>query len=125
MSEKQTYIGNNCETQALDWLKENGYWCHLFRRSRNGQPCDIIALSGEKAFLIDAKHCVGDRFATSRIEPNQRTSMLYAKLLGVKNAGFMIWFESDKTWRWLPFSEELLKVKSIEKDKIEKMGDFV
>ena len=40
---------------------------------KNGQPCDVIAINGEKTILLDVKHCDRNRFYMTRVEPNQKT----------------------------------------------------
>ena len=98
-------IGNAFEGKLLDFLRLKGYWCHLFSYNKNGQPCDVIAIRNDKSMLLDVKHCDGDLFYTSRIEPNQHTCFKYASSFGNKNLGFAIWFESDQRFRYLPYSQ--------------------
>lgn len=102
---EQKKIGNKTEVKLCELLQQNGYWCHLLEYNKNGQPCDIVALRGNKSFLIDVKHCDTDRFSFNRIEPNQRTCFEYArKECGVHSVGFAIYFENVNKFYWLPYS---------------------
>lgn len=105
----QKKIGNNYEQKALQLLQNMGYWCHLFSYDKNGQPCDIIAFDNEKTYLIDVKHCNGDRFYVSRIEPNQNMCFKYANKCSEGNVktGFVIWFDTIDKFKWLEWSEDL------------------
>lgn len=106
MNKKQ--IGNNFEKMALRILQEHGYWCHLFSYDANGQPCDIIAFDDADVFLIDVKHCKGDRFSTSRIEPNQYMCFKYANELSKKaHVGFAIYFDKILKFKWLPWNKDV------------------
>ena len=98
-------IGNDTEKMLLELLQDKGYWCHLFAYNKNGQPCDIIAIKDNEAWLIDAKHCEGKRFNFNRIEPNQRNCFKYAKSCGNNKTGFAIYFEETNKWRWLSYND--------------------
>lgn len=104
----QKKLGNQYEKKLLQILQGLGYWCHLFSYDANGQPCDIIAFDDVDIMLIDVKHCQGDRFYTSRVEPNQSACFKYAKSRS-KNAtvGFAIYFETLQKWKWLDWSEDM------------------
>lgn len=100
----QKKIGNKYEKELCNLLQANGYWCHLFEYNSNGQPCDVVALKEDKSFLIDVKHCEGDIFYFSRIEPNQKTCFEYAsKICKIKNVGFAIYFDNKEKFYWLPY----------------------
>lgn len=118
---KQKKIGNDTEKKCLELLSKLGYWCHLFAYNKNGQPCDIVAIKNDTALLIDVKHCDGDRFAFSRIEPNQRSCFEYALSCGNKNCGFMIYFEKEQAFNFVTFREiknlETWGYKSVEFDR--------
>lgn len=101
---KQKKIGNDTESKCLQMLQDNGYWCHLFAYNKNGQPCDIVAIKNNTALLIDVKHCSEERFEFKNIQPNQLSCFEYAQSCGNNYVGFMIYFEKEKTWKWLPYS---------------------
>ena len=106
-------IGNKCEQELGRILQFKGYWCHILEYNKNGQPCDVVAINGDKAFLIDVKHCEKDYFVFSRIEANQKSCFEYAKsVCGVKNVGFAIYFESDNKFYWLPFEKTKNQVRN-------------
>lgn len=97
-------IGNKYEVELARLLQKKGYWCHILEYNKNGQPCDIVAIKGDKSFLIDVKHCSTDRFQFNRIEPNQKTCFEYAsKVCGVKNVGFALYFDNEQKFFWLPY----------------------
>ena len=97
-------IGNEFEVKFANELRKKGYWCHIFEYNSNGQPCDIVAIKDDTSYLIDIKHCNEERFDFSKIQPNQFTCFEYARLCGVNNTGFAIWFECKKKWLWLPYT---------------------
>ena len=97
-------VGDNTEQNCLDLLQSKGYWCHLFSYNKNGQPCDIVAIKKNEAYLIDVKHCDGDRFAFSRIEPNQRNCFEYNLTLGNGNLGFMIYYEKYGKFNYVSYT---------------------
>ena len=100
---KQKKIGDSTERKCLEVLSKLGYWCHLFAYNKNGQPCDIVAMKDNIGYLIDVKHCEGDRFDFKRIEPNQRSCFIYARSCGNKTLGLMIYFEKHNCFNYLPF----------------------
>ena len=109
---KQKKIGNDTEKKCLDLLQSKGYWCHLFSYNANGQPCDVVAIKNNEAFLIDVKHCDSDRFAFSRIEPNQRNCFEYALTCYNSNCGFMIYYEKYGKFNYVSYTY----IKSLELD---------
>ena len=68
-------LGTSYEEALAGMLYERGFWVHLIRQTEAGQPADIIACRGGKAFLIDAKVCSDGSFPLSRIEENQELAM--------------------------------------------------
>lgn len=105
-------VGNDTEQLLLDKLQAKGYWAHLFADNYNGQPCDVVALKGDRTLLIDAKHCDSNVFYYSRIEANQIGAFTYASQCGVKpdRLGFALYFASDNQFYWLSWA--LVKVSS-------------
>ena len=67
--------GTQFEIRLKELFYEHGYWVHLFQQNQAGQPCDLIAVKGEKAYIVDAKDCKSGRFPLSRVEENQFLSM--------------------------------------------------
>lgn len=63
--------GNDFEQEFAQTLAQNGYWVHGIASKRNGQPADVIAVKGGRAYLIDCKVCKNDVFPLDRIELNQ------------------------------------------------------
>lgn len=114
-------IGDSTERKCLDLLQKAGYWCHLFAYNKNGQPCDVVAIKKNAGWLIDVKHCEGDRFDFKRIEPNQRSCFEYNLALGNNNLGFMIYYEKLQKFNFVSYtyikSLELSGVKSIKFDE--------
>ena len=75
-------MGNDFENRFVEILSQEGYWCHLFAQNSAGQPADVIAVRNGKAYLIDCKVCINDKFPFSRIESNQHTAMTLWKSSG-------------------------------------------
>ena len=114
-------VGDKTEQKCLDLLQKKGYWCHLMAYNKNGQPCDIVAIKKNFGYLIDVKHCEGDRFEFRRIEPNQRSCFDYNLQLGNHNLGFMIYYEKYERFNFVPYvyikSLEIAGQKSIKFDE--------
>jgi len=91
MSNKK--IGNSVEQQALEYLQSLGFWTHLLVGNANGQPFDIIALKGDKAFCLDVKNVdyKSNIFPYSRIEENQKYSMEEVSKVSSAISGFIIY----------------------------------
>lgn len=65
-------LGTSFEREFCKLLADNGFWVHFCTPSANGsQPCDIIAVKDEKAYLIDCKTCADKKIRLSRLEDNQ------------------------------------------------------
>ena len=120
MTNRQLQEKNARATEKLvcKKFKEFGYWCFNIPKKVEGQPCDIVASKKNgKTFLVwlvDAKHVREEEvsFDFDRVEPNQITSMRYARdFAGLENLGFAIFFARLKSLYWLPFNfyEELIK----------------
>ena len=105
MAETRKAIGNGSERAFCALAKAKGWWFHGFAYKFAGQPCDAVALKGDRSLLVDVKHCESPRFALSRIEPNQMTCFEYAASCGVEGCGFAVWFSLPKKWRWLPWAK--------------------
>ena len=67
--------GNAFERAFADKLRECRFWVHNLQQNASGQPADIIAVRGGKAYLIDCKVCDTERFTLSRMEDNQIDAM--------------------------------------------------
>ena len=67
--------GIHFEGELCEILFKHDFWAHNIAQNRDGQPADVIAVRGDKAYLIDCKNCFHDRFHLSRIEFNQESSM--------------------------------------------------
>ena len=120
----QEKLGRATEKLVCKTFKQHGYWCYNIPKKVEGQPCDIVAAKKNGTtflvWLVDAKHIRNEdvSFTFDRIEPNQITSMRYARDFSkLENLGFVIFFDRDKQLRWFAFEnyEELAKngVKSI------------
>lgn len=69
-------LGNDFEKELCERLSKQGFWCHNFVQSKDGQPADVIAVKNKKAYLIDCKVCSTRKgFDLSRMEENQDCSM--------------------------------------------------
>lgn len=121
-------IGDKYESEFLELLKRNGWWCHLFAYKAEGQPCDVIALKNDTPILIDVKHCNAPRFYFGHIRPNQKSCFALAYEKHNNNCGFAVYFDKIKEWRWLPYSEVLFRenkgIKSISSDECYTLRDY-
>lgn len=97
-------LGTSYEKQLCEYLKSKGYWCFLTPYNPNGQPCDVIAIKRNKAFLMDAKHISTHIFSFSNVRPNQASCFEYANTVAeIRQTGFAIYSGVTKDWRWLSF----------------------
>lgn len=118
MAKGQNIFGELSETSILDIFKKHKYWAFQIPKTPKGQPFDIIACRDNKYFFIDSKHLETNKasFALERIEPNQITSMQYARqYANVKNLGFIINWERDEQFYFFSYDkfEELKKNNAI------------
>ena len=67
-------IGNQFEKEYAEILSKQGFWVTFITpKATNGsQPCDLIAIKDDIAFLIDCKTSESKLFPLKRIEQNQR-----------------------------------------------------
>ena len=117
--ELQIKLGNATEKLVSKTLRSFGYWNYVLPKKAEGQPCDIVAMKGIDvknkveiiAWMIDAKHVENKAsFTFDRIEPNQISSLSYArdfaKIQGYRGyTGFAIFFDRDKQLYWLSFDQ--------------------
>ena len=68
-------LRNDFEQELSEILYDAGYWVHLLKKKKNGQPADIIAVRSGIAYLIDAKVCTYEVYSFRRIEHNQQLAM--------------------------------------------------
>ena len=88
-------IGNDFESFFCELLFSNGFWVHNLAQNQAGQPADVIAVRNEKAFLIDCKDCIDDRFVLSRVEENQHLAMELWEQCGNGQGWFAIKIEGE------------------------------
>ena len=104
---KQNVEGKATEKFVAKTMKKHGYWATILPKKHDGsQPCDVVAIKKNKAYLIDAKHVREEEvsFPFDRIEPNQEYSFLYARgFASIENTGFAVFFERDKQLYWFPY----------------------
>lgn len=90
--------GDAFERQLCDLLASYGFWAHRMKQTESGQPADIIAVKNDMAALIDCKVCSYDKFAYSRVEPNQKTAMRFWTLCGNDRACFAMKLRDETIW---------------------------
>lgn len=83
-------LGNSFEQEFAQMLFAKGCWVHILTQNKAGQPADIIATYRGRAFLIDCKVCIRDKFPLSRIEPNQHLAMSLWKYINESDALFAL-----------------------------------
>lgn len=130
MSNKQNKVGKATENIIAQYFKSKRYWAFIVPKSINGQPFDVIALNKEKKWLVDAKHLEESEasFPFNRIEPNQITSMSYARIYaGIdKYLGFIIkWDREPNRLFYLDYDIFIeLKEKGLKSIKISELKDM-
>ena len=83
-------IGNHFEEVLCNLLSDHGFWAHNMAQNQTGQPADVIAVKNNIPVLIDCKVCSNDRFALSRIEPNQEAAMTLWEMQGNEHCYFAL-----------------------------------
>ena len=126
---KQLNVGNETEDYIAKFFKSKGYWAYITPKKFNGQPIDIIAIKESNAWLVDAKHLRKEdkSFPFSRIEPNQRNSMEYAKKFAkVENIGFCICWDICPGKVFFLHYDKLIEYeeKGRKSAKLEELEDF-
>lgn len=125
----QNIVGDSTEQFIANFLRENGYWAYILPKKVGGQPFDIIACRYNNIWFVDAKHLEKEKasFTFDRIEPNQKTSMLYAQQFAhISNMGFIIYWErTPEKLYFLPYDRVLRSEKEGKKSvKIEDLNEF-
>lgn len=125
----QNIVGDSTEQFIANFLRENGYWAYILPKKVGGQPFDIIACRYNNILFVDAKHLEKEKasFSFDRIEPNQKTSMLYAQQFAhITNMGFIIYWErTPEKLYFLPYDRVLKSEKEGKKSvKIEDLNEF-
>lgn len=94
MNNKQR--GTAFEKEFCKLLKSRGFWVHFMSPSASGtQPCDIIAVRNEKAFLIDCKTCDDKVFRIGRLEDNQRLAFYAFQKAGNHNCWVAVKYQDQ------------------------------
>lgn len=125
----QNIVGDSTEQFIANFLRENGYWAYILPKKVGGQPFDIIACRYNNIWFVDAKHLEKEKasFTFDRIEPNQKTSMLYAQQFAhISNMGFIIYWERNiEKLYFLSYNNLCDMLKNGKKSvKIEELEDF-
>ena len=126
---KQLNVGNETEEYIAKFFKSKGYWAYITPKKFNGQPVDIIAGKDNILWLVDAKHLRKEdkSFPFSRIEPNQRNSMKYAKdFANNQNLGFCICWDIYPEKVFFLHYDKLIELEEKERKsaKLEELEDF-
>ena len=129
----QNYVGKTTEIIIADFLREKGYWAYILPKKVGGQPFDIVACRCNYVWMVDAKHLEKEKasFSFDRIEPNQKTAMMYARTFAnISNIGFVIYWERNTTQlyflsydRWQEMSKE--GQKSVKIEDLENFGELI
>lgn len=127
-------IGTSFERDMCDYLARKGFWVHFISPDGTGaQPFDIVAVKNGKAYAIDCKTNVSNRFSMQRIEDNQILSFARWKecgntnpLLAINNKGKILWvdYKSLEILNSIPLDEEKLQKKMI-KTYDEYLEDYI
>lgn len=131
MISKQLIVGNSTEERIAQFFSQKKYWAYILPKKLGGQPFDVIACRGNNTWFIDAKHLEANKasFSFERIEPNQRTSMKFAKIYAdIKNLGFIIeWDRCPENLFYLSY-DKLIEIeqngaKSVKIEALEVFGN--
>lgn len=133
MQSKQLILGNSAEEYIADYFYKKSYWAYILPKKIGGQPFDVIACKQNNTWFVDVKHLESGKasFPFSRIEPNQWTSMRFAKMLaGIQNLGFVIvWQEYPETPFFLHYDNLLELVsngeKSVKIERLKPLGELI
>lgn len=133
MISKQMILGNSAEEYIAKYFHNKKYWAYILPKKIGGQPFDVIACRKKDIWFVDGKHLETEKnsFPFSRIEPNQWTSMQFAKnFAGIENVGFVIvWEKCPETPFYLSY-DKLLELtnngeKSVKIGRLERLGDLI
>lgn len=100
MTTIQNELGKKSEETISSFLHKKHFWVYVFPKKMEGQPFDIIACKNNEIWMLDVKHLESSKvsFPIYRIEPNQISSMIYARTFAnIENLGFILDWEKDKT----------------------------
>ena len=89
-------LGRRFEITFSEMLSDYGFWVHRLNASKAGQPADIIAVRGGKAYLIDCKVCSKGAFRTDRVETNQHMAMSLWESCGNGQGWFAMFFPDEQ-----------------------------
>ena len=135
MGQKQSDLGRKSEDIICSFFQQHRYWALAIPRGIGGQPFDIIGrfknkeLGIDDVWFIDAKHLEENKvsFDFNRIEPNQISSMEYAKYFcGIdEQMGFVVHWERDDNLYYFSFDDYLRIYEEGRKSiKIKEMQNF-
>ena len=131
---KNDKIGRTTEKNIVEYFEKHKFWAFNVPKGINGQPFDIIARRKNQVWFIDAKHLVYSKasFPFDRIEPNQETTMDYAKIVAdiQDNMGFVIeWERTPGKFYYLSHEiyKEMKKLgeKSVKINSLPVLGDLI
>lgn len=90
----QNDLGRKSEVKVCSFFGNKKYMAYAIPKGINGQPFDVFAHRKQYSWYVDVKHLEDNKFSFpfSRIEPNQITSMKYAKYVAEMDGifGFVI-----------------------------------
>lgn len=130
MKTKQQEEGESTEKLVVAAFKNNGFWAYNLPKKIGGQPFDIIGCKRGITWFVDGKHLEADKasFSFERIEPNQRTSMQYARgFAGIQNLGFVIKWDRDLSRLFFLSYDKVIELEKngCKSVKIEVLEDFI
>ena len=133
MNNVRNELGNKAEKEVVDCFVSYGFWAFNIPKSVKGQPFDIIACKNNCNWFVDVKHLEKNKlsFNFDRIEPNQRTSMKYAKMFAnISNLGFVIRAERDSFRHLFLSYDKLIELegkgyKSVKISELENLEDLL
>lgn len=117
-------VGTTVERAFASLMFQSGWWVHIFATKVVGQPFDCIAANQGVVWFLDVKNVdKEDYLLHSRIEANQKNSMMMLANRGFKTIGFVCLF--DDGWYLLRFADIEWIQKKTNKSKMEKLKNNV
>lgn len=113
-------LGNEYEMEVVSLLCFKNFWAHFIVPDKTGaQPFDVIAVKKGKAYAIDCKTCVLNKFTIGRLEENQK--MAFDRWLACGNTRPLIAVKHNEKTKWIDYrSLKELTAIPLNEEKIEK-----
>lgn len=119
-------LGSKFEKDFMNFLGNKGYWVSFFEPKADGsQPCDIIAIRRDIAYLFDCKTLANKNglFPISRIEENQRLAFQRLRKCRNHETDFSLVILWNNNIYMVDFDDINFEDKSIDLKKMQPIGE--